>query len=367
MPNILIVDDEPQNLNALRRVLADRSPSWTVCTAGGEAEALALLGRHPFDVVITDLVMATEQSGMEVLRQAKAKDPFSMVILITAFEKQLDRYRAFELGAFDCVQKNTPNVIAAEEIYVKTRAALRFRELTLEQIENQKRLAFLRRYFDPRVFGVLEKNPELLNIRNDTITVSFWDMRGFSRLCESLKAHPALVAGFLREFSKEAAEVIFEHHGVLDKYIGDGVMGLFGAINHRNDGGRQDAIHAVGAAMSMMPRFNTLLATWTEQFTLYTPQTVELGLGCGIHTGEALVGNVGTELRDHYTALGANVNFAQRIEARSGKSQILISSTTEGRVKDHFDLQELEVIRDVKNIPGEFRIYSVLAARAHAK
>ncbi len=367
MPSILIVDDEPQNLNALRRVFNDRRPSWTVYTATNEAGASASLEEHLVDVVITDLVMTTDQSGMEVLQKAKAKDPFCMVILITAFEKQLDRYRAFELGAFDCVQKNTPNVVAAEEIFVKTQAALRFRELTLEQLETQRRLAFLKRYFDPRVLGTLEKNPELLSIRNDTLTVSFWDIRGFSRLCESLKAHPALVAGFLREFSQAAAEVIFDHHGVLDKYIGDGVMGLFGAINHRNDEGRQDAVHAVGAAMDMMRRFGAVVGKWTEQFVLYTPQTVDIGLGCGIHTGEALVGNVGTEVRDHYTALGPNVNFAQRIEARSAKNEILISSSTEARVRGHFELREHAVIKDVKNIPGEFRIYSVVGAKTHAK
>ena len=68
-----------------------------------------------------------------------------------------------------------------------------------------------------------------------------------------------------------------------------------------------------------------------------------------------MVGNVGTELRDQYTALGADVNFAARIEARSAKSQILVSASTQARVKDHFDLKDAGVINDIKNIPGEFR------------
>src|SRR5665213_670769 len=98
MSSILIVDDEPQNLNALKRWLADRSPGWIIHCAGNETEAALLLNQHHIDVVITDLVMTTDQSGMDVLRQAKAKDPLMMVILITAFEKHLDRYRAFDLG-----------------------------------------------------------------------------------------------------------------------------------------------------------------------------------------------------------------------------------------------------------------------------
>lgn len=159
------------------------------------------------------------------------------------------------------------------------------------------------------------------------------------------------------------AEIIFTHHGVLDKYSGDAVMGVFGAFNHKDDDGRQDAVHAVGAAVDMKRQFVPLLAKWTEQWTLYTPQVIEIGLGCGIHTGEALIGNGGTELRDQYTALGPNVNFAQRIESRSLKNQILVSASTQARVKDHFELQDARVINDVKNIPGDFQLFSVVASK----
>ncbi|PYT78147.1 MAG: hypothetical protein DMG40_20975 [Acidobacteria bacterium] len=190
-----------------------------------------------------------------------------------------------------------------------------------------------------------------------------WDVRGFSKLCESLKAHPTLIAGFLKEYFQVGAEIIFTHHGVLDKYSGDAVMGVFGAFNHKDDDGRQDAVHAVGAAVDMKRQFVPLLAKWTEQWTLYTPQVIEIGLGCGIHTGEALIGNGGTELRDQYTALGPNVNFAQRIESRSLKNQILVSASTQARVKDHFELQDARVINDVKNIPGDFQLFSVVASK----
>jgi len=363
MANILIVDDEPQNLSALRRELADANSEWSIHLATNESEAAAMLSQHNIDVVITDLVMATHQSGIEVLRHAKLKDPLIMVILITAYEKQLDRYQAFDLGAFDCVQKNTPGVIAAEEILVKTRAAILFRELATQQIENQKRMAFLKRYFDPRVFGTIEKNPELLNLRNDTITICFWDVRGFSKLCESLKAHPTLIAGFLKDYFELAAAIIFDHHGVLDKYIGDGVMGLFGTLERRNDQGREDACNAVNAAIEFRRRFGTVVERWTAQWALYTAEKIEIGLGCGIHSGEVLFGNVGTELRDQYTALGPNVNFAQRLEARAMKNQILISTPTQARVKDQFHVQDMGTIKDIKNIPGEFGVYSVIAAK----
>lgn len=360
MPNILIVDDEPENLRSLKRYLEDAAPDWDVSTAQNENEAKGIIKEQSPDVVITDLVMVTEQSGMKILRQVKENDPLVMVILVTAFEKKLERYRAFELGAFDCVLKNVPGVIAAEEILVKTKAALRFRELALDQIESQKRLAFLKRYFDPKVFGVIERNPELLNIQSRTLTIVFWDIRGFSALCEILKAHPTLIAGFLREYFKVASEVIFKHQGVLDKFIGDGVMALFGALNNKDKEGRQDAINAAKAAIEMKGCFEEVLQDWMEQWVLYTPQTIDIGLGCGMHTGETLVGNVGTESRDQFTALGPHVNFAQRIESKASKGQIRISASTNARIFHHFEVRKVDTISDVKNIPGSFDIFEVV-------
>jgi class 3 adenylate cyclase/CheY-like chemotaxis protein len=363
MPKIVIVDDEVENLNSLKRFLEGASLGWNIYTAQSEREFETVMKVQNPDVVISDLVMASEQSGMEILRQAKQKDPLVMVILVTAFEKKLDRYRAFDLGAFDCVQKNMPGVIAAEEILVKTKAALRFRELALHQIESEKRIMFLKRYFDPRVFVTIERNPELLSIHSQTLTICFWDIRGFSKLCETLKAHPTLISGFLREFSKTASEVIFEHNGVLDKFIGDGVMGLFGVLNQKDDKGHQDAVDAVSAAISLKKRFEELLEIWMKEWKLYTPETIDIGLGCGIHTGETLVGNIGTEIRDHFTAIGPHVNFAKRIESRSGKGQILVSASTEVRIRDHFELTKIETLSDVKNVPGKFDIFEVIRSK----
>lgn len=321
MSNILIVDDVPETLRSLKCYLEDAMPDWKVSTAQNENEAEVIMKDHPPDVIISDLVMATDQSGIEVLRQAKEKDSLVMVILVTAFEKKLDRYRAFELGAFDCVQKNMPGVIAAEEILIKTKTAIRFREMALSQIENQKRLTFMSmsRYFDPRVFSMIERNPNLLNIRQQTVTICFWDIRDFSGLCETLKAHPTLISEFLKDYFRIASKVIFKHQGVLDKFIGDGVMGLFGALNHKDNEGHQDAINAVKAAIDLKRHFNVRLNDWMKQWALYTPQVIDIDLKCGIHTGETLVGNVGTEIRDQFTALGPHVNFAQRLENRADR------------------------------------------------
>lgn len=357
MPRILIIDDELENLNALKRALGDENANWEILIAKNETEGENFIkenfeNKTPIDVVLTDLVMDCEQSGINMLQKARNYDPQIMAILFTAKEKSLDRYAAFEYGAFDVVEKNIRGTSAHREINIKTRAALQYREWS-------KKIHFLRRYFDPRVFDSIEREDSLLTLTCKTITIVFWDIRGFSRLCESLKAHPTLISGFLQEYCDIGARIIFDNNGVLDKFIGDGIMALFGVIGKNEDEGKSDAINAVKAAKNIIPQFERIVNKWMEQWSLYVPDKIEIGLGCGIHTGEVLVGNVGTDFRDQFTALGPHVNFASRIEARSKSGQILLSQSTEARVKSSFSVSHVENISDIKNIPGTFPLFQV--------
>jgi class 3 adenylate cyclase len=238
-----------------------------------------------------------------------------------------------------------------------SRAALRYREWS-------QRVNFLRRYFDPKVFAAIEREPALLSVQQKTVTICFWDIRGFSRICETLKAHPTLISGFLRDYCEVAARVIFDHNGLLDKFIGDGVMALFGVLNHKDDDGKSDATDAVRAALRLREQFGPLVDRWMEQWTLYTPQKIEIGLGCGIHTGDVLVGNVGTDFRDQFTALGPHVNFAQRIEARAKSGEILLSQSTEARIRSAIRAERTGEINDIKNVPGEFAIFAAQSEKA---
>lgn len=141
--------------------------------------------------------------------------------------------------------------------------------------------------------------------------------------------------------------------------MGDGVMAIFGALNGKDKEGKQDAVAAIGSAIELRSEFNKIYSKWLTEWKLYSPQAINIGLGCGINTGDALVGNLGTDLRDHFTAIGPQVNFAQRIESRAQKNQILISSTTSARIDDHYKLKLTETISDIKNIPGNFEIFEV--------
>jgi len=357
MPRILIVDDEIHNLNSLKRHLGDLNPDWEILTAQNEIEGKHILidqfsKKDYVDVVLTDLVMESEESGMNILMEARKIDPLVMTILFTAKEKSLDRYAAFDYGVFDVVEKNIRGTAAVLEINIKTKAAILYREWS-------QRINFLRKYFDPKVFDIIEKDSSLLSLSRKIITVVFWDIRRFSRLCESLKAHPDLIAGFLKDYFENAAKIIFEYGGVLDKFIGDCVMALFGVLNHKDDEGKQDAVAAVNAAISLRIKFNELLNIWVDKWQMYTPDRLEIGLGCGIHTGEMLAGNIGTDIRDQFTVFGPHVNFASRIESLAQKNQILVSQSTEVRIRPSFTLSKIKDISDIKNIPGTFSIFAV--------
>jgi len=356
MSKVLIVDDEKQNVDALSRSLGDLNPEWKIMVAANERDAVKtieeeFLKGEAVDILLTDLVMDTAQSGMRLLAEARRIDPSIMTILFTANEKSLDRYAAFEAGAFDVVEKNILGASAAREINVKTRAALQYRHWF-------RQMSFAQRYFDPRVFEHINRTPNVLALQNRLVTVAFWDIRGFSLLCEILKGHPDLVAGFLKEYCEAAARTIFENGGVLDKFIGDGVMALFGVLGGQVSEVDQN-LAAVRTATTFRKKFAELLAKWTEVWIRYTPQQISIGIGCGIHCGDALVGNVGTSFRDQFTALGSTVNFAARIESKALDGQILVSQSVRARLKDHLSFVQSQQLSNIKNIPGTYTIYEL--------
>jgi len=356
MPRILIVDDDRHNRDSMKLTLGDAHPEWEIAVAENEIEGkakieAALAAEKAIDVVLTDLVMATEQSGINMLREARRLDPFIMAILFTAKQTSLDPYLAFDCGAYDVVDKSIPGQGAIDKIEAKTSDAIAYR---------QSRLASLaRRYFDPRLYDMIERDPGLLAITRRTVTVVFWDIRGFSNLCDIFKAHPEVIVEFLKDYCELAARTIFRHGGLLDKFIGDGVMALFGVLKPVDSDADSDALKAVLAARDMRMEFQRIEARWHDKWKLYDPRFFRIGLGCGIHTGDVMVGHIETQFRDQFTALGHQVNLASRFEARAGSGEILLSESTWTRVRKSIDLEEAPPmeINDIKNIEGRYRVF----------
>jgi adenylate cyclase len=154
--------------------------------------------------------------------------------------------------------------------------------------------------------------------------VLFSDIRGFTTISESLP--PETVVRILNEFFSDMTPIVFGHRGLLDKYIGDAVMAIFGAPYATDD----SAISAVAAAVAMQRKMLLLNEELKEDGL---PQ---LGMGIGINTGTVTVGYIGSEQRTDYTVIGDTVNAASRLEGEAKAWQILISGPTLEAIGDAF-------------------------------
>jgi adenylate cyclase len=197
--------------------------------------------------------------------------------------------------------------------------------VTVETVKAHKRLAReevaranYSRFMPEYVVQQLLNSPGSFRLGgvNQKITVLFADIRGFTSISE--KANPEKVVGLLNRFFTAMSEIIFEHGGTLDKYIGDGLMALFGAPT----ASEEDALNAVKAAVTMQKR----LAKLNEE--LVAEGYGRISMGIGLHTGEATVGYIGSEKRSEYTAIGDTVNLASRLESNAQGGQILMTEAT---------------------------------------
>jgi adenylate cyclase len=175
--------------------------------------------------------------------------------------------------------------------------------------------------------------PELTGSRR-RITVMFCDIRNFTRFSNALE--PEEVFGFLNEFFAEMIDAIFKHHGTLDKMLGDGLMALFGTPHDDPE----HAVHALEAAIEMQGRLNGLRDKWKQK------HSSDLAIGIGLHTGDAMVGNIGSKDRMEYTAIGDTVNIASRLESTTKENgcPIILSRDTASEIPVRIPLRQVAEI-----------------------
>jgi adenylate cyclase len=176
-------------------------------------------------------------------------------------------------------------------------------------------LSALERFLSPAISRKITAEAADIRLGGESqrITLLFADVRGFTTMAEKMKPREAVEV--LNEFFARMTNVIFEHDGTLDKYLGDGLMALFGAPFALQN----DAEAAVRAAVDMQKSLEEL-----NRISGKPP----LSIGIGVHTGEAVVGFLGTERRMDYTAIGDTVNVASRLTSQAGPGQIVISTAT---------------------------------------
>jgi adenylate cyclase len=202
-----------------------------------------------------------------------------------------------------------------------------------EKIRQEEELrGRLERYHSPQVVDMIIKSSEgtkeeVLEAKDVSVTILFTDIVGFTRLSERLS--PRDVNMLLNQYFSRMTDVVFEHEGTLDKYVGDRLMAVFGAPLEKED----DAERAVRAALKMKQE----LAVMMQNIELEKRFDVRIG----INTGRVVAGNIGSPKRMDYTVIGDSVNIASRLESGSQPNQICIGEETYRQVKGKFKMREV--------------------------
>lgn len=207
-------------------------------------------------------------------------------------------------------------------------------------------------YVSPDVVNNIIKNYDSLKLGGEKkeLSVLFSDIRNFTNLSENML--PEELVLFLNTYFKEMTNIVYNHKGTLDKYIGDAVMVIFGApVSMKN--------HADQACRAALKMIHCIKQMNLDQIL---GKENKLKIGIGITTGEMIVGNLGSSLRFDYTVIGDNVNLASRLEGvtKIYNVSIIINEDTKQALNEFFFCRELDLIR-VKGKKKAIKIYELIS------
>lgn len=218
----------------------------------------------------------------------------------------------------------------------------------IEEQQKQRIRSAFGQYLSPTLVDQLTENPDKLVLGGEMreLTILFSDIRGFTTISEHYSDDPTGLTKLMNEVLTKLSKPILKHNGTIDKYLGDAVMAFWNAPIDEED----HAYQACSSALRMVEKIQEMnehhrkLSTQNEAYKLH-----EINIGIGINTGECVVGNMGSDTRFDYTALGDAVNIASRLEGQSKPYgvPIVIGENTQKFVKDRLAVFEIDLIRVV--------------------
>lgn len=336
MNRILLVDDDSTNLLLLEELML--AEGYVPLLARSGAEALEIIAQSVPDLILLDIMMP-DMDGFEVCRQLREDARFHTlpVIFLTALDDEHSRLRGLEMMGDDYLTKPINSKLLLTKIASILRLnALRSQQVQLEinkKVKEQSRqqiaaaweindyLSEKFRLFVPEQYlnRIAPKGVESIqlgNAREELLTVLFCDIRGFTAMAESQSARETFE--WLNAFFSQMSQAITEHHGFVDKFLGDAILAVF-------DRGEHHAADALNAAVTMLQR----LREFNRDRDRYKLEQL-VNVGIGIHTGLGVIGTVGSDKRMDSTVIGDVVNTAARLEelTKIYGCQILASDRT---------------------------------------
>lgn len=261
--------------------------------------------------------------------------------------------RVFGLFYVDCLTK--PYAFSKEELgifsVVAAEAAISFdnaqshEELALRVVERKA----LERFLSSAIVERILASPDQIHLggENQEATILFADIRSFTRMAE--KMEPQRVVELLNEYFTEMTDLIFENGGTLDKYLGDGIMALFGAPIARPD----DTLRSAKTAVEMQRAMVRLNEEWQAR------GQPAMQAGIGINTGAVTAGNIGSTKRMDYTVIGDAVNLASRLCAKAAGGQILVSESSYRLLAGEMPARKLDPML-VKGKAAPVEVYEIM-------
>ena len=243
------------------------------------------------------------------------------------------------------------NVITPIVMFVLTTILAYTHKFVLENRSKEKVKSAMGKYMSQDVMKRIVQNIDNLGLggKKAIVTVLFSDIRGFTTMSEQMSAQE--VSEILNEYFTEMEPIISKYNGVINKFIGDAVMAIFGEpIQDKNH-----AQNAVKCAYEMLEKVQELQKKWAKE------GKPKIEIGVGINTGEVFVGNIGSINRMEYTVIGDTVNLASRLESYNKiyKTRLLISPTTYEEVKGFVDVIKISDVQ-IRGKANKMDIYEIL-------
>jgi class 3 adenylate cyclase len=227
-----------------------------------------------------------------------------------------------------------------------------FNQLGQQLTEYMEKRDFIRdtfgRYVTREVVERLLTSKEAREMGGETREVSLLmsDLRGFTAITADMR--PEQVIAFLNRYLSQMIEILMDHQAVIDEILGDGILAFFGAPEPMAD----HPARAVACALKMQEAMDGINAANEAEGLPH------LEMGIGVNTGTVVVGNIGSERRTKYSVVGADVNFASRMEGYALAGQVLISEATYSRIRDLAEIRNVCQV-EMKGVPGAVPLYEV--------